>query len=166
MQEGNPPRGPHRGSKAGESPAHRPRFARALPLGKSLAALGLLLVASGIALASSNTIASSALGTSSQAITPTALEPAFCRANGINPTTLITGQGGTVKGASGPDLLIGSGGIAQNLVGNGGNDCILAGSVPAGKTTTLNPAVGSVSACIKGPGPGTYTYGAGCVYRG
>jgi len=134
---------------------------------KSLALLVLaLLTCSGIALAASNAVGSSRIGSSVQAVTPAALEPAFCRANGIAPTMLVTGSTATVTGTSGADLLIGSGGIAQNLVGNGGKDCIVAGSVPAGKTTTLNPTAGSGSACVKGPGPGSYTYGAGCAFKG
>jgi len=134
---------------------------------KSLALLVLaLLTCSGIALAASNAVGSSRIGSSVQAVTPAALEPAFCRANGIAPMKLVTGSTATVTGTSGADLLIGSGGIAQNLVGNGGKDCIVAGSVPAGKTTTLNPTAGSGSACVKGPGPGSYTYGAGCAFKG
>jgi len=119
-----------------------------------------------VVLAASNTVPSSKAGRLVQTITPAALEPSFCTTHGITATTLVTGATATVTGTSGADLLIGRGGLAQNLVGNGGNDCIVAGGVPAGKTTTLSPSVGTQSACVKGPGPGTYSYGAGCAFKG
>ena len=135
--------------------------------GASVLTVGLgIAVLVAVALAASNVVPSSKAGRSVRAITALALEPAFCKANGINPTGLVTGGGATVTGTAVADLLIGSGGVAQNLVGNGGNDCIIAGSVPAGKTTTLNAKTGTSSACIKGPGPGAYSYGAGCAFRG
>jgi hypothetical protein len=120
----------------------------------------------GSILTASNSVPASRAGSSVRAITAAALQPAFCRTNGITPTGIVSGAGATVTGTAGADLLIGSGGVAQNLVGNGGNDCIVAGAVPAGKTTTLNAKSGTVSACVKGPGQGTYTYGPGCAFKG
>jgi len=132
-----------------------------------VAVIGVVIVfAVGSTLTASNSVPASQAGSSVQAITAAALQPVFCRTNGIMPTGLVSGAGATVTGTTGADLLIGSGGIAQNLVGNGGNDCIVAGAVPAGKTTKLNAKTGTLSACVKGPGPGTYTYGPGCSFKG
>src|SRR5213593_2555056 len=100
-------------------------------------------ILAGVALATGNSVPASLVGRTVPAITPAGLEPAFCRANGITPTSLVTGSAATVTGTTGADLLIGSGGAAQTLTGNGGNDCIVAGSVPAGKTTTLNAKSGT-----------------------
>jgi len=140
------------------------RLARLPAVLVGVVACGLLPGA--VVLAASNSVPSSSAGSLVQPITPTSLEPSFCRTHGVTPTTVVTGATATVTGTSGSDLLIGRGGLAQHLVGNGGTDCIVAGGVPAGKTTTLSPSNASQSACVKGPGPGAYTYGAGCAFKG
>ena len=118
-----------------------------------------------LAFTAGNTVAASRVGESTAAINAAALQKAVCAANGVNPTTTVSGVANPLNGTAGADLILGTRNNTQTLNGGGGKDCIVAGSVPSGKTITMAPTAGSGSVCVKGPGPGTYTYGAGCAVK-
>lgn len=139
-----------------------------------LALSAVLLVAVGglgkLAFTASNTVAASRVGSSSAAITASTLQPALCLSNGVTPTSVQRATSATANftGTASADLIVSAitatGNISLN--GGGGKDCIVAGAVSAGKKITMSPTSGSGSVCIKGQGPGTYTYGAGCAVKG
>ena len=118
-----------------------------------------------LAFTAGNTVAASRVGNSTATISAAALQKAVCAANGVNPTTTVSGVANPLNGTAGADLILGTRNNTQTLNGGGGKDCIVAGSVPSGKTITMAPTAGSGSVCVKGPGPGTYTYGAGCAVK-
>ena len=118
-----------------------------------------------LAFTANNTVAASWVGTSTATINAAALQKAVCAANGVNPTTIVSGVANPLNGTAGADLILGTRNNTQTLNGGGGKDCIVAGSVPNGKTITLAPTAGSGSVCVKGPGPGSYTYGGGCAVK-
>ena len=98
-------------------------------------------------------------------VTAATLQKAVCAANGVSPTRVVSGAANPLNGTTGADLILGTRNNTQTLSGGGGKDCLVAGSVPSGKTITLSPTAGSGSVCVKGPGPGSYTYGAGCAVK-
>ena len=116
-------------------------------------------VCANLAFTSSNTVAASQVGSASAAITAAALQKAVCAAT---PTTTVSGAANPLNGTAAADLILGTRNNTQTLNG-GGKDCIVAGSLPNGKTITMSPSTGSV--CVKGPGPGSYAYGAGCAVK-
>lgn len=132
--------------------------------------LGLLVLAAGFtgrALTASSTVSASNVGSSAQTITAAAKAPALCRSNGVVASTLIVSASATVNGTAAANLIIGNRQTnSQTINGGGGKDCLVAGGVPVGRTVTMAPTSGSGSVCIKGPGPGAYTYGTGCAIRG
>jgi hypothetical protein len=119
-----------------------------------------------LAFTAGNTVAASKVGTHTAAVTAATLQKAVCAANGVNPTTVVSGAANPLNGTTGADLILGTRNNTQTLNGGGGGkDCIVAGSVPNGKTITMSPSAGSGSVCVKGPGPGSYTYGTGCAVK-
>ena len=120
-------------------------------------------VSANLAFTAGNTVAASNVGSHAAAITAVALQPAVCAANGVSPTTIVSGTANPLNGTAAANLILGTRNNTQTLNGGGGKDCIVAGAVPSGKTITMAPTTGSGSVCVKGPGPGSYTYGAGCA---
>ena len=112
-----------------------------------------------------NTVAASRVGKSTTTINAAALQKAICAANGVNPTTIISGSANPLNGTAAANLILGTRNNTQTLNGGGGKDCIVAGSVISGRTVTMAPTAGRGSVCVEGPGPGSYTYGAGCAVR-
>jgi Ca2+-binding RTX toxin-like protein len=76
------------------------------------------------------------------------LKPAACA--GITLTTIVTGDGATVNGTAGNDLILG-GPSNNRLNGNGGTDCMLGG---AGNDNLRGGAGNDI--CIGGPGTDTF----------
>lgn len=136
----------------------------------ALVLLALLVLGAGFtgrAFTASSSVSASQVGSSTQSITTAAKAPALCRSNGVTATNLVVSASATVNGTAASDLIIGNRLTNnQTLNGGGGKDCIVAGTIPAGRTITMAPTTGSGSVCIKGLGAGTYTYGAGCAVRG
>lgn len=117
-----------------------------------------------LAFTAGNTVAASKVGSSATVITATSLQPAVCASNGVVPTSVRIASTATHVGTAGADLIVSTFSTNnQTISGGGGKDCIVAGSVAAVKRITMNPATGSGSVCVKGPGPGTYRYGSGCA---
>ncbi len=140
-----------------------------MKLGRTALLCGVVVAAAAVcanlAFTSSNTVAASRVGSASAAITAAALQKAVCAANGVNPTTIVSGATNPLNGTAGADLILGTRNNTQTLNGGGGKDCIVAGSVPTGRTITMSPSAGSGSVCVKGPGPGSYAYGSGCAVQ-
>ena len=122
-------------------------------------------VSANLAFTAGNTVAASKIGSHTAAITAATLQPAVCTANGVSPVNVISGTANPLNGTSAANLIIGTRNNTQTLSGGGGKDCIVAGAVPSGKTITMSPTAGSGSVCVKGPGPGSYTYGSGCAVK-
>lgn len=119
-----------------------------------------------LAFTANNAVAASRVGDSATAITPADLVPAVCSANGVAPTSVIVASTATSNGTAGADLIVSSLSTNnQTINGSGGKDCIVTGAVVAGKRITMLPANFSGSVCVKGPGPGSYTYGFGCAVK-
>lgn len=137
-----------------------------------VALLSVVAVVAAVALSTAaftggNTVPPSKVGTTATAITPTTLSPSLCRSNGVTADNLIVSSSSTVNGNSGDDLIITTNTSSnQTLRGNGGKDCLVAGRINSGRTITMTPSFGSGSVCIKGPGPGSYSYGSGCAVKG
>jgi hypothetical protein len=131
-------------------------------------AVAVTAVCANLAFTAANTVAASKVGQQTSAISVASKAPLLCRTNGVVATTLRVTGAGSHTGTSGADLIVRGANATANvsMTGGGGKDCIVAGSVNAGRRITMTPATGSGSVCIKGPGPGTYTYGAGCAVRG
>ena len=124
-----------------------------------------LAASANLAFTAGNTVAASKVGSHIATVTAATLQKAVCAANGVNPTSIVSGSANPLNGTAGANLILGTRNNTQTLSGGGGKDCLVAGSVPTGKTVTLSPAAGSGSVCVKGPGPGSYTYGSGCAVK-
>jgi Ca2+-binding RTX toxin-like protein len=82
--------------------------------------VGVVAAAVALALTAANTVPSSNVGRSQQAITAQSLAPAQCAGMGL--TTVVTDGNGT----SGNDLVVGTA-APETLNGNQGDDCIVGG---------------------------------------
>jgi hypothetical protein len=153
-------------SARGRSHRRRMRLAssrwRFLPLVIVLA----VVLASAVAYTASNTFTSGgATGVLSQAIAITDVTPATCKSHGINPTTIVAYYGGawhTVRGGGSSQLWLGTA-AADTINAGTGNDCLVPGAVPAGRTDT-EAGQGGTDDCLNGPGPGTYSRNGTCEY--
>ena len=88
------------------------------------------------------------LGQNTAAIDLVALEPPECRAAGIVPTNLVTGN----SGAKTSDLILGTS-AGNTLKGGNGDDCIVGGN----GNDTINGGAGTNDVCIGGPGTDTFS---------
>jgi hypothetical protein len=114
-----------------------------------IAAFVLVLIAVVTAAATAtNTVPASNADQLSQATGANQLKPAQCAA--LTLTNIVTGDGATVTGTAGNDLMLG-GPSNNTLNGNGGTDCILGG---AGNDSLRGGAGNDV--CIGGPGTDTF----------
>jgi Ca2+-binding RTX toxin-like protein len=119
-----------------------------IPVRILLVGLALLLLASILtALAASNSVDPSRVGSTNQAVSYNQLRPVHCT---MNIQNVITGSG-TITGTNQNDLILGSSG-ADSINGRQGLDCILGG----GGDDTLNGFVGNGDVCIGGPGTDTF----------
>jgi hypothetical protein len=121
-----------------------------------LALLAMILAVAAFAITATNSVPSSSLGEQNQATSLYDVQPAACRANGINPTTLIiAGPNATTNGTAGRDLILSSGGGKATLNGGGGGDCLVAASA----TDTLKGGAdkGAVDVCVKNGNAGAKT---------
>jgi Ca2+-binding RTX toxin-like protein len=108
----------------------------------------LVIVTSMTAVAATNTIPSTRIGSQAIPFNINHLKPSACA--GMSLTSLTTGSG-TLTGTEGNDLILGGPG-ADSIDGLGGNDCILGGGgddiITGGEGTDI---------CLGGPGNDTFT---------
>jgi Ca2+-binding RTX toxin-like protein len=107
----------------------------------------LSLATLGSALAASNSVPRTTVGSALHAITANALKPAAC--SHINITNIIIGSG-AINGTTGNDLILGSP-QDDDIKGRGGWDCIISG---AGNDRLQGN--GGQDVCIGGPGNNQY----------
>lgn len=142
----------------------------ARPLAAAALAAAAVALTAQAAFTAGNLVSASSVGSSATGINAAAVQPALCRTNSVSPTSVKVANTTAYTGSTGADLIVGAdwSGTSSNITisGGGGKDCIVAGAVKSGRTLTMSPANGSGSVCIKGPGPGSYTYGPGCAVKG
>jgi len=118
----------------------------------ALFGLALLILASMLtAFAVSNSVPGTHVGRWTQAINANALKPAACAALNLANIVACPAAGGTCRGTTANDLILGSAN-ADTITGRGGNDCILGG----GGNDNITGGNGT-DVCIGGPGNDTFT---------
>jgi hypothetical protein len=126
-------------------------------------AVAFLAIGCNFVFTASNTVDASKIGSVTDTITPTTLQPAACaNANPVHPTVKTVSAAAIVTGTQSGELIIGNRNDTQTIDGAGGNNCVVAGAVPSDKTVTMTASTAGTTVCVKGPGPGSYIYGAGC----
>ncbi|MBL8049981.1 MAG: hypothetical protein JNM46_02055 [Anaerolineales bacterium] len=110
--------------------------------------LVLVIITTLTAIAATNTVPATRIGSEAIAFQINHLRPSACA--GLSLTTLITASG-TITGTAGNDLILASSG-ADTIDGLGGNDCIVGG----GGDDNINGGDGS-DVCIGGSGNDIFT---------
>jgi len=103
------------------------------------------------AVAAGNSVPSTRLGDTSQAVSANSLKPTQCAALNLTNVVVCPTNGGTCRGTTANDLILGSP-YNDNINGRSGNDCIVGGA----GNDTINGGAGT-DVCIGGAGTDTFT---------
>ena len=111
-----------------------------------------MLILAGLisAVAASNTVPGTRADDVVQTINANALKPSECAALNLTSIVICPSGGGTCRGTTASDLILGSANV-DTITGRGGNDCILGG----GGNDSITGS-GGTDVCIGGPGTDTF----------